>query len=125
MHELRIEQLEDVVLECQKTINHHQARQLRAMAHIARKQGSEFDSEQVALLLKWTSSWAGDRMALAKSLTGRLPASLVALERGEIDLYKVESLDQLTQHLTLEHTGEVERRVLAKAPEQTGAQMRQ
>jgi hypothetical protein len=43
-----------------------QAMQLRAMAAIAGRDGGEYKSEQVGLLLKWSPNWAAD-----PGLTGR------------------------------------------------------
>ncbi|MEO6085814.1 MAG: DUF222 domain-containing protein, partial [Umezawaea sp.] len=79
----------------------------------------------MALLLTWSSTWAADQVALAEGVVERLPASLEALERGEIDLYKVRTVHELTMDLPPELARQVEERVLEKAAEQTGAQMRQ
>jgi hypothetical protein len=96
MGELGLHELEDVLLECQHVINSAQAKQLRVMAEIAARFGGEYKSEQVGLLLKWSPNWAADRVDLAEKLVDRLPASLAALERGEIDLYKVQTVHELT-----------------------------
>src|SRR5215207_1715645 len=125
MENNKISQLEDILLECQRGINSLHARQLRVMAEIAASDGGRYRSEQVALLLKWSSSWAADQVALAESVVGRLPGSLAALERGEIDLYKVRTVNDLTLSLPPELARQVEERVLEKAAEQTGAQLRQ
>ena len=98
MHEL-----EDVLLECQRVINSMHAMQLRAMTAIAARDGGEYKSEQVGLLLKWSPNWAADRVCLAEKVVDRLPASLAALERGEIDLYKVRTVHDLTMNLSPEH----------------------
>jgi uncharacterized protein DUF222 len=125
MENNEIRQLEDALLECQRGINSLHARQLRIMAEIAATDGGRYRSEQVALLLRWSSIWAADQVAFAESVVGRLSGSLAALERGEIDLYKVRTVHELTMNLTPEVAREVEDRVLEKAAEQTGAQMRQ
>jgi uncharacterized protein DUF222 len=125
MENNEIRQLEDVLLECQRGINSLHARQLRIMAEIAATDGGRYRAEQVALLLKWTSNWAADQVVFAESVVGRLSGSLAALERGEIDLYKVRTVHELTMNLSPEVAREVEDRVLEKAAEQTGAQMRQ
>jgi uncharacterized protein DUF222 len=125
MENNEIRHLENALLECQRGINSLHARQLRIMAEIAATDGGRYRSEQVALLLRWSSIWAADQVAFAESVVGRLSGSLAALERGEIDLYKVRTLHELTMNLTPEVVREVEERVLEKAAEQTGAQMRQ
>jgi hypothetical protein len=112
MHEL-----EDVLPECQRVINSTHATQLRAMAEIAARDGGEFKSEQVGLLLKWSTNWAADRVHLAEKVVDRLPASLAAPERGEIDLCKVQTVHDLTMNLSPEHARQVEDRVLERAAE--------
>jgi hypothetical protein len=92
---------------------------------MAARDGGEYESEQVGLLLKWSPNWAADRVGLAEKVVDRLPASLAALGRGEIDLYKVQTVNELTMNLSSEHGREVEDRVLERASVQTGAQMRQ
>jgi len=125
MEDPDISRLENILLECQRDINSLHARQLRTMAQIAAAYGGRYRAEQVALLLKWSSNWAADQVALAEGVVGRLPGSLAALERGEIDLHKVRTVNDLTMPLSPEHAREVEVRVLEKAAEQTGAQLRQ
>jgi uncharacterized protein DUF222 len=125
MENNEIRQLEDALLECQRGINSLHARQLRIIAEIAATDGSRYRAEQVALLLRWSSIWAADQVAFAESVVGRLSGSLAALERGEIDLYKVRTVHELTMNLSPEVAREVEERVLERAAEQTGAQMRQ
>src|SRR3954454_20142797 len=125
MENNEIGQLEDALLECQRDINSLHARQLRVMVEIAATDGGRYRAEQVALLLKWSSSRAADQVALAEGVVGRLSGSLAALERGEIDLYKVRTVHELTMNLSPEVAREVEERVLEKAAGQTGAQMRQ
>src|SRR4051794_3345658 len=115
MENNEIRQLEDALLECQREINSLHARQLRVMAEIAAVHGGRYRAEQVALLLKWSSSWAADQVSLAEQVVDRLPGSLAALERGEIDLYKVRTVNDLTLSLPLELAREVEERVLEKA----------
>ncbi|MEO6089478.1 MAG: DUF222 domain-containing protein [Umezawaea sp.] len=125
MSDSEILELEEIALECQRGINSLHARLLRALAGIAARSDGRYRSEQVALLLTWTSTWAADQVALAEGVVARLPASLAALERGEIDLYEVRTVHELTMNLSPELAREVEERVLEKAAGQTGAQMRQ
>jgi hypothetical protein len=61
MGELGLSELEDVLLECQRVINSMHAVQLRDIAAIAARDGGEYKSEQVGLLLKWSPNWAADR----------------------------------------------------------------
>jgi hypothetical protein len=62
---------------------------------------------------------------MALDLASKLPRTLDALEKGDIDLYKARVLYDRTLPLSADLAAEVEERVLAKAPGQTGAQMRQ
>jgi uncharacterized protein DUF222 len=125
MSDSEILELEQIALECQRGINSLHARLLRAIAGIAARSDSRYRSEQVALLLTWSSRWAADHVVLAEGVVGRLSASLAALERGEIDLYKVRTVHELTMNLSPALAREVEERVLEKAAGQTGAQLRQ
>jgi uncharacterized protein DUF222 len=125
MSDSEILELEEIALECHRGINSLHARLLRALAGIAARSDGRSRSEQVALLLKWSSIWAADQVAFAESVVGRLSGSLAALERGEIDLYKVRTLHELTMNLSPDLARQVEERVLEKAAQQTGAQMRQ
>jgi uncharacterized protein DUF222 len=125
MSDNEILELEHIALECHRGINSLHARLLRALAGIAARSDGRSRSESVALLLTWSSSWAADQVAFAESVVGRLSGSLAALERGEIDLYKVRTVHELTMNLSPEVAREVEERVLEKAAQQTGAQMRQ
>jgi Domain of unknown function (DUF222) len=125
MKEDELRRLECAVLQNQCDINSLHAEQLRLVAEVAAEYGGRYRSEPVALLLKWSSNWAADQVALAEGVVRRLPASLAALQRGEIDLYKVRTVNDLTMNLSPEHAREVEERVLERAAEQTGAQLRQ
>ncbi|MEO6085489.1 MAG: DUF222 domain-containing protein [Umezawaea sp.] len=125
MSDNEILELEEIALECHRSINSLHARLLRAIAAIAAHSDGRSRSEQVALLLTWSSNWAADHVALAQAVVERLPASLAALERGDIDLYKVRTIHELTMNLSPEVARQVEERVLEKAAQQTGAQMRQ
>ncbi|MEO6087500.1 MAG: DUF222 domain-containing protein, partial [Umezawaea sp.] len=120
-----IRELEEIVLECQRGINSLHARLLRALAGIAARSDGRSRSESVSLLLTWSSNWAADQVAFAVGVVGRSQGSLAALERGEIDLYKVRTVHELTMNLPPDLAREVEERVLEKAAEQTGAQLRQ
>jgi hypothetical protein len=79
----------------------------------------------VAVELRLTRNAAGNRLDLAATLTKRLPATLAALDRGEIDLTRARVIADLTDALCEEHAGQVEDRVLPRAPEQNASQLRQ
>ncbi|MEO6089118.1 MAG: hypothetical protein ABIQ18_38995, partial [Umezawaea sp.] len=107
MSDSGILELEEIALECQRGINSLHARQLRALAGIAERSDGRSRSESVALLLTWSSNWAADQVAFAVGVVGRLSGSLAALERGEIDLYKVRTVHELTMNLAPDLAREV------------------
>jgi hypothetical protein len=109
-----------------------QARQLRNSARFAylRPSGdpenvmSEFAADEVAPALRLSRSSAAVRLDLATRLTGRLPATLAALARGEIDMDKARAVVELTDPLTDEQAAAVQDRVLGRACTQTSSQLR-
>ncbi len=110
----------------EKQIAYHQAQLIRVLAeHAIACEGDEFFDAEIAAAMRWTSRWTTDQIHTALDLVSKLPNTLDALEKGEIDLYKARVLHDKTMPLSPEQAAEVEERVLAKAPDQTGAQMRQ
>jgi Domain of unknown function (DUF222) len=106
-----------------------QAAQLSAIAELdAARAGTpdgEFVAEEVALALRISPAAARDRVALARALTGRLPATLAALRAGELDLYKARAIAEATNRLDDPALiAAVEARVLGGAAGQTGAQLK-
>src|SRR5215469_2551357 len=83
-----------------------------------------FAPNEVALALTLTQGGAEYWMELAVSLSHRLPATLAALGEGTIDLSRAKLIDQFTGSLDADHARAVERRVLVRAPHQTGGQLR-
>jgi hypothetical protein len=79
---------------------------------------------EVGLMLRVSAQTAACRVDDAWALCNRLPATLVALERGRITLSKARILHAETANLSDEYTAEVEQRVLAKALRQTPGQLR-
>ncbi|MFS8095736.1 HNH endonuclease [Lentzea alba] len=109
-----------------KQIAYHQAQQMRVLAAYAIKcEGEEFFDAEIAAAMRWTTRWTTDQIAMALDLASKLPQTLNALEKGEIDFYKARVLYDKTVPLSADLAAQVEQRVLAKAPDQTGAQMRQ
>jgi hypothetical protein len=85
----------------------------------------EFAADELACALHITDNAAQARLDLALTLTRRLPQTLQALERGDIDLYKTRTLAEVTAPLTDQHASAVEEQVLARAAQQTAPQLRQ
>jgi hypothetical protein len=99
-----------------------QAAQLREMARFGRLRpgcepgsGDDFAADEIAVELQWTRMAANDRLTLARVLTDRLPATLAALSRGELDLRKADAVADATWTLTAGQAQQVQDRVLARA----------
>ena len=75
---------------------------------------ADFAPEEVAVEVGLSPREAAREMKLACALADRLPATLAALEAGEIDLRRAEAMARITSSLPAEQAGEVERRVLAR-----------
>jgi hypothetical protein len=110
-----------------------QARQLRALARIVELSPDprgvapfdEFTTCHVAPALRWTETTASNQLFLAAQLVRRLPGTLAALERGELDLRRARALADVTEPLTAEQCLVVEQRVLPRASSQTAPELRQ
>src|SRR5437016_6227919 len=117
----------DIALAAEKLIALAHATQLRALARFASLRPSEdphrvvneFAVDEIAPELRWTRHAAASRLALATTLTTRLPATLAALGRGEIDLSKARTIVDHTDPLTDEHAVAIQHAVLPRARRQT------
>ena len=115
----------DALAYHEKQVAYHQAQGLRILADYAIAcEGEEFFDAEIAAAMCWTSRWTTDQIALALDLASKLPRTLTALEKGEIDLYKARVVHDKTLPLSADPAAEVEERVLAKAEGKTGAQVR-
>jgi hypothetical protein len=117
---------------CERGIAELQARQLRAIVAfgemLAREpigSNAEFLADRVALVLSVSCSAAAARVDIAQDLTSRLPSTLAALERGEVDLLRARAISEGTRVLSAGQAAAVEERVLTRAVEQTAPQLRQ
>jgi Domain of unknown function (DUF222)/HNH endonuclease len=117
-----------------------QARELAAVAELARRRPaegtgpaaapggfpaavSEFTADEVAMALTLTGRAAGTELDLALDLAVR-PATAAALEAGQIDLPRARILLGLLGPLAPSHAAEVEAQVLPRAAEMTTGQLR-
>jgi hypothetical protein len=108
--------------ETERQIAAGQAEQLRQLARFAsmrpakdNRPFSEFAADEIAVALGWTRNQAAHRLHIAVAVTKRLPDTLDALERGDLDLRQVEAIEDLTSPLTVETARAVEAAVLPKA----------
>src|SRR6266511_2746466 len=120
----------DLLAACEQQVGYLHAMQFRALARFAAVRPSdrgdrfsEFAPDEVALALGWTRAVAGMRLALALTLTDRLPATLTALERGEVDLRRVQKLAELTDPLPPAVARAVEAAVLPDAARQNTSEL--
>ncbi|WP_370671572.1 HNH endonuclease signature motif containing protein [Actinomadura chibensis] len=114
-----------------------QARELAAIAELARRRGEddppegyrglsahEAVAEEVAAALTVTGNAAAILVHLAERLTGPLAETLAALEAGYIDLTRARAISDGTENLPDEVVGRVQAAALEKASEQTSGQLR-
>lgn len=104
-----------------------QARMMAAFAERRARQGGaaeEFCGEEIAAALRVAPRTGTQRLDRALEFTSRLPATLAALERGDITLSKARVLAEETSHLPVEAVSVVEQRVLGEAPGKTPGQLR-
>src|SRR5215469_6376984 len=117
-----------------------QARELAAVAELARRRPaegtppaaapgafpaklSEFAADEVALALTLTGRAAGAELDLALDLAAR-PATAAALEAGHIDLPKAKIIISLLGPLSPAHADAVEAQILPRAGQLTTGQLR-
>ncbi len=117
-----------------------QAHELAAVAELGRRRGvmddpeldrdparelsAEFAPNEVAMALTLTQYAAEWWMSLAVSISRRLPGTWSALSQGTIDLGRAKLIDLWTTPLDDDLAGAVERKVLARAEQQTTGQLR-
>jgi hypothetical protein len=117
------------VCDAERATARAHAAQLRAIAEFDRCWAgtdlAEFAADELSLALRISPAAARDRLHLARTMTGRLTATLEALTAGQIDLYKARAIAEATGRLDDDAAAlAVEARVLPRAPEQTGAQLK-
>jgi hypothetical protein len=140
------DELIGVLRAWRRQVSWAQARELAAMAELARRrpaagtppapsaprggprpfpgQLSEFIADEIAPALTLTRITADADLGLALDLARRLPRTAAALEAGEIDLARVKVIATGTSTLTDEHAAAVEDAVLPDAGQQTTGQLR-
>jgi len=109
-----------------------EAMQLRALAEFAaarpgKKPGerfSEWAADEVAAAMRWTRNMALARLHLAVTVTTRLPGTLAALSRGELELRAVQALAEITDPLDDRTARAVEDAVLPKAGKWNTSELR-
>ncbi len=132
--ELTDEQVVEASVAMSRVIAAAQAAQLRLLARFARlrpaepasgRPFSEFAADEIAPALRISRNAAMTQLSLATQLENRLPRTLAALGRGEIDLWRARVLCDVISTARPEHAAAVEDRVLGRASMQTAPQLRQ
>jgi hypothetical protein len=76
---------------------------------------SEYAADEIAVAMRWTRNFAFARLHLAVTVTTRLPQTLAALTRGDLDLRAVQALAEITDPLDADTARAVETAVLPNA----------
>ena len=99
--------------------------QLRQLVEYAALTGrDEYVADELALILHTTIRTADNRLELALDLTNRLPATLAALDAGDLDLTRAQVIAEVTSPLTPEMAHAIEDHLLPAAFEQNPGQLR-
>jgi len=85
---------------------------------------SEFAVDEISAALRLSRAAAGGRLQVAIELDRRLPATALALSRGEVDLPKARAIVDATGQLDDDAAAAVDVRVLPRAAGQTVGQLR-
>ncbi|MFC4000077.1 DUF222 domain-containing protein [Prauserella oleivorans] len=99
----------DDVVRLEREIARLQASQVRALAEYSASRDDAADvASEVALALAISENAARIKIGLARDLVTRLPETLGALSRGEIDLYKASKISEPTAVLSDPRAREVD-----------------
>jgi hypothetical protein len=102
-----------------------QAVQLRQLAEYAAVTGlDEYTSDELAMVLCMTMNTACKRLDLALDLTQRLPATLAAMDTGDLDLPRAQAIADATRRITPELAQTIEDELLPEAIGLNPAQVR-
>jgi uncharacterized protein DUF222 len=128
-----------VAIAAERLVARAQAVQLQALARFAQLRPASFGDDkaaygdrdlhryapdEVACALAISLRAAGQKLALAMTLTQRLPQTLRTLHTGRIDVAKARAIADRTASLTETQARAVERHVLPRAERQTYSQVR-
>ncbi|MFC4001116.1 DUF222 domain-containing protein [Prauserella oleivorans] len=103
------ERLIERIVELEREIARLQAWQVRTLAEYSASRDDAADvASEVALALAISENAARIKIGLARDLVSRLPETLGALSRGEIDVYKASKTSEPTAVLSDDMAGEVD-----------------
>nr|WP_184906172.1 HNH endonuclease signature motif containing protein [Amycolatopsis umgeniensis] len=99
----------DTSFDEEVSLRQAQGRQVRALAEFAAVGGSRRSvTEEIALRFSVTRNRAFLLVETSRALVSRLPNTLAALERGDIDLYKSSKVTQLTREVSDEVAAQID-----------------
>ncbi|TCO47350.1 uncharacterized protein DUF222 [Actinocrispum wychmicini] len=121
MEEMSASECLDVLTAAERVIAEAEAAKVRVLARFAvlrpptRRHAELADGarEEVAIEIGISPQAAATQIMRAQRLATRLPATVDALTAGDIDFKRALAMDDLTEVLSVEDAGRVERRVLA------------
>jgi len=126
---LDAEQCLDAAHDLERVAAAVQARQARLYVRFAECRSvrplARWGTDEVAIELGITRNAASNRLWFAQALVERLPDTLAAIERGEVDLHKARVVEELTHPLSPEHARAVEDKVPPTGADRTGPRLRQ
>src|SRR5262249_708292 len=109
----------DLLAACEQQIAFLHGVESRAMARFARLRPGErggavskYGGDESGGGARWTTRYGSSRLELAYALTHRLPGTLEALERGDVDLRRAQKLVEITGPLPVAVARAVEDAVL-------------
>lgn len=119
----------DLLVALERQVAWLHARQVQVLAaldadpvRLSGEESVDFTCEQVAAALRLSSRTAADRLATARIIHDRLPATEAMLARGEITYLHARRLAEAVLRFPDETTSAIEERSLRRAGEQTLAQ---
>lgn len=122
------EQLLSVIEDCERQVAALQARQIAAVAALAQVRAgtalADFAADEIGFVLMLSPHAARERMQMACNLAQRLPDTLAALGRGELDYYRAQCVAGVLGDAAPEVAATVQARVLPRAGEQSATQLK-
>jgi uncharacterized protein DUF222 len=101
------------------------AQEARGIAHLAAMRPAAYVADEVAAELRWTPTFAANRVDAAVELVESMPATLAALEAGQIDWVRATTIVDRTKVLEPEARRIVEAEILPYAATRTVKLMRE
>lgn len=109
----------------EKVARRAQGRQVRALARFAGMGGSRRSvTEEIALYFSVSRNKAHDMLEVAVALVSRLPRTLAAVDRGDIDLFKASKVTRLIEEVADEAAARVDEYMSSRLADRDPAAIR-